>query len=75
MQHFFGDDDDNDRRPIPSEPPPPIEEITASLRVVQRLAGTLSADNPNTAGLVVAIEGALARAEHYAKQPPPRVRR
>ena len=66
VQHFFGDDDD--RRPIPSEPPPAIEEITASLRVVHRLAGTLPPDNPNTAGLVVAIEGALARAEHYALQ-------
>ena len=67
MQHFFGEDDGAGRLESEAQPPP-IDEIANALRVVQRLAGTLPPDNPNTAGLVVAIEGALARAEHYALQ-------
>jgi len=57
-QHFSGE---GDERPIPSEPPAPIDEITASLRVVQRLADELP-PSAHTSRLSVAVEAAQSAA-------------
>lgn len=60
VQHYFGHDDDPPA-PLPSEPPEPIDEISATLRVVRRLADELPA-GAHTSRLSVAIEAAQAAA-------------